>query len=187
VKLFKQAGVIVAAFASFAGPVFADALILRAAPQAQGRVITLGDIFENAGAAAERAIAPAPAAGQVSAMNAAFIARAVAAAGHTWSPEPGQTVVEVAGPGAPVIRTSGAGAPTAQRGAAVIRRGDAVTIEITRPGITLTLRAVALSDAAEGAPIRLRNPTSGRTLDAIATGPGEARLSGLAPQQTGTR
>jgi flagella basal body P-ring formation protein FlgA len=74
-------------------------------------------------------------------------------------------------------------APRAQNAAyaaptAVIHRGDVVTLVYVAPGLQLTTRARATADAALGAPVKLINLQSNRTVDAIATGPLAASASG---------
>lgn len=59
----------------------------------------------------------------------------------------------------------------------VIHRGDLVTLVLRTPSLMLTARAKALEDGAQGAAIRLANTQSGRTLDAVVTGPGTAAVT----------
>jgi flagella basal body P-ring formation protein FlgA len=58
----------------------------------------------------------------------------------------------------------------------LIARGDVVTVRFERGALTLTARARALDDVAEGEQARFVNLQSSRTIEAIATGPGEAWL-----------
>jgi flagella basal body P-ring formation protein FlgA len=163
--------------------------VLRTAPVVAGPAITLGDLFDNAGTAASRALAPAPLAGQTTALDARFVARAARSAGLDWTPPDGLTTIEVAG-SAGTARLEPARAATSPqrpaRAAPIIRRGETVVVEMVRPGLTLSLRATALGDAAEGAVVRLRNPSSGRTIEAVAVRPGEARLDTLSRTSGGT-
>jgi len=64
----------------------------------------------------------------------------------------------------------------------VIHKGDLVTLILRTPSLMLTARAKALEDGAQGAAIRLANTQSGRTLDAVVTGPGTASVSLTVPR-----
>ena len=145
-----------------ATPAIADSVTLRDQIQASGPAITLGDVFNGAGDAAGRAIAPAPPAGQSSTLSPALLAAAASAAGLDWTPPPGLA-------GVPVTRTaprqsSGLRATVPisssvaqnQGGAqtqfisaraspdAVVHRGDTVSLGYAVPGLQLTARARAL-------------------------------------------
>lgn len=154
-------------FAGFGG---AEEARLRAAPNASGPAITLGDLFENAGEAAKRAVAPSPAPGRSTQLTAALVANAAAAGGLTWTPPEGVEKIVVTR-GAP--NTSMASA-TAGRSGAVVRRGDVVTLTYERPGVRLVTRARATADAALGERVSLQNLQSDRSIDAIVTGVGAA-------------
>lgn len=155
---------------------FADAVTLRPRVEANGPAITLGDLFDGAPAdVAGRAIGPAPPSGQVARLSMPVVAAAASAAGLDFTPPAGVDAVQVVRPGgarATLPASGGAGRTLAD---AAVRRGDAVTLTYLAPGLSLSLRARALEDAAIGQSVRLLNPTSNRTLDAIVTGPGAAR------------
>jgi len=157
------------------GLAFADPVTLRARVEASGRAVTLGDVFDGAGAVAGRAIAPAPPPGQMSTLSIPVLAAAASAAGLNWTPPPGLTEVRVVRPGG-----ARATLPTSQSGArslsdAAVRRGDMISIVFLSAGIQLTMRARAMEDAAVGDSVRLTNTASNRTIDAIVTAPGMAR------------
>lgn len=159
-----------------AGAAFADPVTLRARVEAQGAAITLGDVFEGAGSVASRAIAPAPAPGQVSTLSVALLAAASSAAGLEWTPPVGVSEVRVVRPGglrATLPPSSGAAAGLVE--AAAIRRGQTVLLQYQAPGVTLSTRVRAMEDGAVGQNIRLLNTSSNRTIDATVTGPGAAR------------
>lgn len=59
----------------------------------------------------------------------------------------------------------------------VIRKGDPVTLIYATKGVKLTVDGVAQADAAMGDSLRVLNTYSKRTLDAVASGPGEARVN----------
>jgi flagella basal body P-ring formation protein FlgA len=56
----------------------------------------------------------------------------------------------------------------------VIARNDMVEVAFVSGGVTLTVTGRATRDAAVGEPVPILNTTSGRTIDAIASGPGQA-------------
>ena len=56
----------------------------------------------------------------------------------------------------------------------VIRRGDMVDVAYESDGVRLILEAKAMSDAAVGDPIDVVNPQSKKTLQAVASAPGQA-------------
>jgi len=163
---------------------------LRAAPIASGAAVTLGDLFEGAGAAAAEPIAPAPPPGQTAPLSARFVAAAVEAAGLSWAPPAGLDRIIVgraaAGRAASARATT---TPSAQSAAAVadaaqtpavpvaIRKGDVVAIVLDGPGLRIVLQARALADARAGERVRLQNVQSARLIDAVATGPGAAQAA----------
>jgi flagella basal body P-ring formation protein FlgA len=57
-----------------------------------------------------------------------------------------------------------------------IRRGEPVTLMFDAGGIRLSVRGRALADGAVGAQIKILNPQSNKTLDAIVEGKGLARV-----------
>lgn len=63
----------------------------------------------------------------------------------------------------------------------VISRNELVTVTYQAPGVTLTVTGRAQRDAARGQPVAIVNLQSGRTIDAVATGPGRA-VAGPAAQ-----
>lgn len=159
-----------------ANAAFADTVTLRTRIEANGPAITLGDVFEGAGAVGDRAIAPSPPAGQISTLSIPLLSAAASAAGLEWTPPPGVTEVRVVRPGgARATLPPAAGARTIAD--AAVRRGEAVTLVYQAPGMSLTMRTRALEDGAIGQPVRLLNTASNRTIDAVVTGPGAARAS----------
>ena len=165
-----------ACFTALAGAAFADPVTLRTRIEASGPAITLGDVFNGAGALAGRAIAPSPAAGQVSTLSMPLLSAVALAAGLEFTPPAGVSDVRVVRPGG--MRAT---LPAASGGRTLadtaVRRGETVLLVFEAPGIALSTRARALEDGAVGENVRLLNPTSNRTIDAIVTGPGAARTS----------
>jgi flagella basal body P-ring formation protein FlgA len=56
----------------------------------------------------------------------------------------------------------------------VIKAGETVLVTYADQGITLTLEAKAMSNAAVGDSFNVQNPASKKLLEAVATGPGQA-------------
>lgn len=158
-----------------ASSAFADTVTLRPRIEASGPAVTLGDVFDGAGGdVAGRAIAPAPAPGQVGSLSMPLLAAAASAAGLDFTAPAGVTSVPVVRPGglrATLPPSSGA----RTMADAAIRRGESVTLVYQAPGVTLSMRARALEDGAVGQSVRLLNTSSNRTVDAVVTGPGAAR------------
>lgn len=163
-----------------AGLAFADPVTLRTRVEASGPAVTLGDVFDGAGAVSGRAIAPSPPAGQVSTISVPVLAAAASAAGLEWTPPPGVTEVRVVRPGgmrATLPATNASGARSLSD--AAVRRGDMVSLVFLSGGIQIEMRARADEDAAVGQSVRLTNTASNRPIEAIVTAPGMARAVGL--------
>jgi flagellar basal body P-ring formation protein FlgA len=158
-----------------AGLAFADPVTLRARVEASGPAVTLGDLFDGAGAAGARAIAPAPPPGQVSTLSIPVLAAAASAAGLQWTPPPGLTEVRVVRPGGARATLPASASGGRNVADAAVRRGDMVSIVFLSAGLQLSTRARAMEDAAVGQSVRLLNTTSNRAIDAIVTAPGMAR------------
>lgn len=159
------------------GQAFADPVTLRARVEASGPAVTMGDVFVGAPAnIASRAIAPAPAPGQISTISMAVLSASASAAGLDFTPPQGVNDVRVVRPGgmratlAPTSDSSG-------MADAAIRRGETVTLVYAAPGMSLLMRARATEDGAVGQTITFTNTASNRTIDAVVTGPGRARAN----------
>lgn len=77
-------------------------------------------------------------------------------------------------------RTLKAGQPVLSsdlKAASVIRKGDPVAIVYIAPGVRLSVDGVAQGEAALGQPVRVLNSYSKRSIDAVATGHGEASVN----------
>jgi flagella basal body P-ring formation protein FlgA len=157
-----------------AGAAFANPVTLRPRIEANGPAITLGDVFDGAGDVAGRAIAPAPAPGQIASLSMPLLSAAASAAGLEFIAPPGVTSVQVVRPGGMRATLPAAGGGRALADAAV-RRGETVTLVYQVPGVALSLRARALEDGAVGQSVRFMNTSSNRTIEAVVTGPGAAR------------
>ena len=222
-----------------ATPALADPVTLRAEPTDDDGRVTLGDLFDNAGSAAnvfvasrngpsvvleagalqsrarqagltwdnpqglrrvvvrEGAGAPAPATGATRAVAARpgqtvevlTYARSLAA-GDIIQPEDvvwtslQAHLAPAGGPqdaeaviGLTARRALRAGAPVGARDLAspqVIARNDMVQVSFVSGGVTLTVTGRATRDAALGEAVPIINTSSGRTIDAVAAGPGRA-------------
>ncbi|WP_396592670.1 flagellar basal body P-ring formation chaperone FlgA [Brevundimonas sp. R86498] len=230
---------LLAALVLFAGPAVADPVTLRNNPVDDDGQVTLGDLFDGAGAAA--AVLVASRAGPSVVLDAGQLQAIAARSGLQWANPQGlrRVVVRRAAlaPGSAV--TSATAAPAA-RGATVevltwarslttgdvvqpedviwstvqahlvpggtpsdtdqviglsarralragavvgardlvsprvIARNDMVEVAFISDGVTLTVTGRATRDAAAGEPVPVLNLTSGRTIDAVASGPGRA-------------
>ncbi|MFN3352722.1 MAG: flagella basal body P-ring formation protein FlgA [Brevundimonas sp.] len=168
-----------------ASPALADPVSLRANPQDDDGRVTLGDIFDGAGAAS--GVVVAERVGPSVMLPAAQVQAAARAAGLEWTNPQGlrrvvvrrapQVVAQNAAPA--VAGEAPTGAPVAAvrpapAGAAVIARGDAVQVSYEVGGVRLTVTGRAQRAAALGQPLTVINSQSGRAIEAVAAGPGRA-------------
>ena len=83
--------------------------------------------------------------------------------------------------GLPVLRADLSAVP-------LVKKGELIRLRLDLPGLLVSATALSLDAAGGGEHVRARNLASGAMLDAIVTGPGEARvLPGSAPLQKGIR
>ena len=151
----------------------AQAVTLRPRIEASGPAVTMGDVFDGAGEASGRAIAPAPPPGQVSNLSMALVSAAASAAGLDFDAPAGVREVRVVRPGG--MRATLGPASFAPRDAnTAVRRGESVLLLFEAPGMRITTNARAMDDGAVGDVIRLVNVSSNRTVNAVVTGPGQA-------------
>ena len=168
---------VVVAVALLACPLaHAQQVTLRSQVEATGPAVTLGDLFENAGAVAGRAVGPAPGAGRSATFSPRFVQAAANAAGLQWTAPANMERIIVSGRGA----AAAAHAQPAAAGASgdiAVRRGEIVTLVYIAPGMQLTARARASADASIGDTIRLVNLQSNRPVEATVTGIATASAS----------
>lgn len=224
--------ILAGALALIASPAFADPVTLKANPVDDDGRVTLGDLFDGAGGAANVLVAQR--AGPSVVFEAGQLQALASRAGLQWANPQGlrRVVVRNAAmaPGAPITargatvdvltyarnlaagdviqpedvvwssvqahlaqgggpsdpdrvvglsarRALRAGAVVGQRDLVsprVIARNDAVEVAFVSGGVTLTITGRATRDAAVGEPVPVVNTGSGRTIDAIAAGPGRA-------------
>lgn len=175
-----------AAVSAFAGAALANPVVLRANPVDDDGRVTLGDIFEGAGAAANVAVAERV--GPSVVLDAGQLQAQARQAGLDWSNPNGLRRVAVRRSAGPV-QTGAAVAPadTAQAvqsiaraayrpGAApqVIARNDMVRVTYQVGGVNLAVMGKAMRSAGLGEPVAIMNTASNRVIDAVASGPGQA-------------
>lgn len=242
--MVRKVKVLAGALAGLAGVVWASwacagvPVVLKAETMDDDGVVTLGDLFDGAGEAANVPIASKP--GRSVVLNAAAVQAIAHRSGLDWANAQGVRLI--------AVRSGGAG-PTAQAGAArgnvevltyarslsageivapedlvwgkaaaapadapsdadrviglaakrplragaavsardvsapqVIKKGEMVLVTYADGQIMLTLQAKAAGSAAAGEPLNVQNPSSGKVLQAVATGPGEAVVGPAALQ-----
>ncbi|HWU49197.1 MAG TPA: flagellar basal body P-ring formation chaperone FlgA, partial [Asticcacaulis sp.] len=152
---------------------------------ADGR-ITLGDLFVNAGAAANVQVGTRS--GPSAVLDAAIVQSLAARAGLYWdNPRGLRRIIVTQGPdgdGASPQSANIASAPTSNgwpayaaasaSGPVVVKRDDMVAVTWRSGGLSLTLNGEAQKDAAVGEQIEIMNPSSKQMIAAIITGPGTA-------------
>jgi len=188
----------VCAFA-LAGPALAGPVTLRANPVDDDGQVTLGDIFDGAGGAANVVVGRR--AGPSIVFEAAQLQGMARQAGLDWANPTGlrrvvvrhaasapsasaPEAVAAAGPASPApVRTVSRAPSAAER---VIARNDIVEVLYETGGVRLTITGRAEGNAAEGQRVAIRNLQSNRVIDAVATGPGQA-VAGPAAQSIRTQ
>ncbi len=176
-----------------AGAAMAGPVTLKANPvNADGRV-TLGDIFDGAGAAANVVVAQRS--GPSIVMEASQLQAIAARSGLTWDNPTGLRRVAIRrddGAAAPAAVSAAPAQPgfspparAAYRPSAaqqVIDRNDMVRVTYQVGGVNLSIMGKAMRNAAVGEPVAILNTASNRVIDAVATGPGQA-IAGPAADQ----
>lgn len=173
-----------AALVALAGPALAAPVTLKTNPVDDDGRVTLGDIFDGAGGAADVMVARRV--GPSVVMEAGQLQALARQAGLDWTNPNGLRRVAVRqgvadAPGAaPTVQAAAASAPirpAARRPAAretVIKRNDMVRVTYEVGGVKLAVLGRAMRDAAVGEPVAVTNTTSNRIIDAVAAGPGQA-------------
>lgn len=176
-----------------AGAALAGPVTLKANPvNADGRV-TLGDIFDGAGAAANVVVAQRS--GPSIVMEASQLQAIAARSGLTWDNPTGLRRVAIRrddGAAAPATVSAAPAQPgfspparAAYRPSAaqqVIDRNDMVRVTYQVGGVNLSIMGKAMRNAAVGEPVAILNTASNRVIDAVAIGPGQA-IAGPAADQ----
>lgn len=175
---------LIAATQAFAGPV-----TLKANPVDDDGRVTLGDLFDGAGAAANVLVGQR--AGPSIVFEAGQLQSLARQSGLDWANPTGlrRVVVRNAAaapaaatlplPSADVVAPpfTAAARPALVRSAyadRVISRNDMVEVAYETGGVRLTITGRAEGNAAAGQRLAVRNLQSGRTIDTVAVGPGQA-------------
>lgn len=171
-----------------ATPAAAEPVTLKINPEDADGQVTLGDVFDNAGAAAGVVVATRT--GPSIVLDAGQLQSQARQSGLDWTNATGLRRVVVrrgagAAPGQTAsAATAGVTSTIAARptpGARVIARNDMVQVAFVSGGVRLAVTGRATRNAAVGEPVPVLNLQSGRTIDAVATGPGTA-VAGPAAQ-----
>lgn len=184
-----------------AGGAVAGPVTLKSNPVDSDGRVTFGDLFDGAGAASDVVVGTRSGpsivfeAGQLQSLarqsgldwaNPAGLRRVVvrnaAAAPATAPTASGSSAVETAPPVTTAVPRPGRPA-YADR---IISRNDMVEVAYEVGGVRLTITGRAEGNAAPGQRLAIRNLQSGRTIDAVATAPGQA-VAGPAAQQFAAR
>ncbi|HAF79888.1 MAG: flagella basal body P-ring formation protein FlgA [Pseudomonadota bacterium] len=196
-KIVRNALALTAVFAAIAGAASAGSVVLKSNPVDDDGRVTLGDLFEGAGAASEVVVAQRV--GPSVVLEAGALQAQARQAGLDWDNPTGLRRVAVRRAAAVPVQTAAASAGQTARpafvsaGAQVIARNDMVRVTYQVGGVNLSVMGKALRNAALGEPVAVMNTSSNRIIDAVASGPGQA-LAGPAadmvranPQQFAAR
>ena len=182
-----------------AGTAVAGPVTLKANPVDSDGRVTLGDLFDGAGAASNVVVGTR--AGPSIVFEAGQLQSLARQAGLDWANPAGLRRVVVrdaaAAPAAAPVSSVAAEAVPAVMAARprpvrtahadrIISRNDMVEVAYEVGGVRLTITGRAEGNATEGQRLAIRNLQSGRTIDAVATAPGQA-VAGPTAQQFAAR
>jgi flagella basal body P-ring formation protein FlgA len=191
--IFGAVAAMMVAGAAVAGPV-----TLKANPVDSDGRVTLGELFDGAGVASDVVVGARV--GPSAVFEAGHLQSLARQSGLDWANPTGLRRVVVrnaaaapaSSPPAPVQRAAADTAPPvlaarpqpvrAALAERVITRNDMVEVAYEVGGVRLTITGRAEGNAAVGQRLAVRNLQSGRTIDAVAIGPGLA-LAGPAAQE----
>lgn len=189
---------ILAAVAALAltGPALAGPVTLKVNPVDSDGRVTLGDLFDGAGAASNVVVGQR--AGPSIVFEAGQLQSLARQSGLDWANPTGlrRVVVRNAAmaPGAAAAADAAVGtaAPAVSRtapvrtahGERVISRNDIVEVAYEAGGVRLTISGRAEGNAAVGQRLAVRNLQSNRVIDAVATAPGQAAAGPAARAST---
>jgi len=182
-----------------ASPALAGPVTLKANPVDDDGRVTLGDLFDGAGAAANVVVGHR--AGPSIVFEAAQLQSMARQSGLHWANPAGlRRVVVRSAATAPAPSAAADSAladpsavgpaparPTPARNAyadRVISRNDMVEVAYEVGGVRLTITGRAEGNAAAGQRLAVRNLQSGRTIDSVAIGPGQAAAGSAARPST---
>ena len=192
-----------AAASAFAGAALAGPVVLRANPVDDDGRVTLDDLFEGAGSAADVVVAQRV--GPSVVLEAGLLQAQARQAGLDWANPDGLRRVAVRRAEAQVQgMAEAAAAPAAVQPVAraayrpaaaqqIIARNDMVRVTYQVGGVNLAVMGKAMRSAGLGEPVAIMNTTSNRVIDAVASGPGQAvagpaaDAARAAPQQFAAR
>lgn len=169
-----------------AAPALAGPVSLKANPVDVDGAVTLGDVFDGAGAAA--GVVVGRRSGPSVVFEAGQLQTLARQAGLDWANPNGLRRVVVrhaaaapadaASPSAAAAPVAASPAPAPVRRSAyadrIISRNDIVEVLYEADGLRLTISGRAEGNAAEGQRLAIRNLQSGRVFDAVAVAPGQA-------------
>lgn len=178
---------------AFAGSAIAGPVTLKSNPVDSDGQVTFGDLFDGAGAAS--GVVVGRRVGPSIVFEAGQLQSLARQSGLDWANPTGlrrvvvRHAAEAPAASATVVPTTSsttAAPPTYAPARAtyadrVINRNDLVEVAFESGGIRLTVTGRAQRNAAMGEPVAVLNLQSGRTIDAVATGPGRA-IAGPAAQ-----
>lgn len=180
---------------TFAGPALAGPVTLKVNPVDSDGRVTLGDLFDGAGAASNVVVGQR--AGPSIVFEAGQLQSLARQLGLDWANPTGlrRVVVRNAAmaPGAAAADAAVAAAtPAVARpapvraayGERVISRNDIVEVAYEAGGVRLTISGRAEGNAAVGQRLAVRNLQSNRVIDAVATAPGQAAAGPAARAST---
>ncbi len=199
----KLASVLAALILLVPSAALANTLVLKASPTDSDGRVTIGDVFDNAGAGARVVIGYRNAGNAV--LDAATVQMLASRNGMYWDNPRGQRRIivtegtdggdpfDTVAPTSPPAPSPVAAAPAPVatpavqlRKVAVVKRSEPVKVTWGAKGMALSVTGIATRDAAIGDAVQLQNPTSKKMIDAVITGPGEA-LAGPAADQFRSR
>jgi flagella basal body P-ring formation protein FlgA len=163
---------------ALSGGAWAGTVSLKSNPVDDDGRVTLGDIFDNAGAAA--GVVVAQRVGPSVVLEAGQLQAQARQAGLSWDNPNGLRRVAVrqsSGQAQPQRAAVASQAPASQTrvaGQQVIARNDMVRVTYQVGGVNLSIMGKAMRNAAVGEPVAVLNPNSNRVIDAVASGPGQA-------------
>lgn len=194
-----------AVFCALAGAAVAAPVTLKSNPVDADGDVTLGDIFDGAGAAA--GVVVARRVGPSVVFEAGQLQAQARQAGLDWDNPTGLRRVavrrssaadvnarSVQPPALQARQVPGAAHPAQQiPGQQVIARNDMVRVTYQVGGVNLSIMGKAMRNARQGEPVAVLNTASNRVIDAVASGPGQAVAGPVAeiiratPQQFAAR
>lgn len=193
-----KALILAAVAALIAGPALAGPVTLKVNPVDSDGRVTLGDLFDGAGAASNVVVGQR--AGPSIVFEAGQLQSLARQSGLEWANPTGLRRVVVrnaaAAPAASAPMAPGAAVETAAvavarptpvravYGERVISRNDIVEVAYELGGVRLTISGRAEGNAAVGQRLAIRNLQSNRVIDAVATAPGQAAAGPAARAST---